>query len=86
MDRKFWLPFILIVFLMLSFGSSVISAAYNLIENKGLSAGNIQDDLKEIKIKINNSRGVYKDGIIDNFDNFKTTEYPSEKSLSYTPS
>lgn len=81
MDRKLSLPVILILFLLILFAGSAISIAYNLIENKDLPAGNFQEDLKEIKIKFNNSRGFYKDGIIDNFDNFKTGEYPSEQGL-----
>lgn len=80
MDRKFWLPVILILFLAISFGSSVISIAHNLIENKNLAAGNLQEELKGIKINYDISRGIYKDGIVDNFDNFKTAEYPLQKT------
>lgn len=36
------------------------------------------DNVREGKINHNNSREVYRDGIVDPFDNFTNTGFPTE--------
>ncbi|ALK05584.1 hypothetical protein SAMN02910340_02605 [Methanosarcina thermophila] len=39
---------------------------------------NPSESIKEAKVKHNNSSEVYRDGIVDNFDNFRNLGFPIE--------
>lgn len=83
MDRKFLL--FLMFFLVLVISS--VTAVYAVMENKGALSENFKSfgaDLKKSKTLENNSKEVYRDGIIDNYNNYKVTQYISEKSTVFT--
>lgn len=81
MDTKF----LLFLMFFLVFVISVATAVYALMENKSAlpeNFGSFETDLKKSKILGNNSKEVYRDGILDNYHNYKVTQYISEKSTA----
>ncbi len=66
---------------------SSVTAVYAVMENKGVLSENFKSfgaDLKKSKTLENNSKEVYRDGILDNYNNYKVTQYISEKSTVFT--
>lgn len=66
---------------------SSVTAVYAVMKNKGALSENFKSfgaDLKKSKTLENNSKEVYRDGILDNYNNYKVTQYISEKSTVFT--
>jgi hypothetical protein len=83
MNKRLLLAIMFLLVLVIS----VATAAHALIENRRAlpeSFGSVGTDLKKSKILGNNSKEVYRDGILDNYNNYKVTQYISEKITLYT--
>ena len=73
--RKALLPFVLVLFLMFQTLNMQWCAG---IENTSSLATDPSENVREVEIKQNNSREIYRDGIVDNFDNFTNQGFPTE--------
>lgn len=73
--RRVLLPFMFI--LILTF-ETLNTQLYAGTESTGYVATDPSESIREAKIKQNNSSEVYRDGVIDNFDNYTNPGFPTE--------
>jgi hypothetical protein len=73
--RRVLLPFVFVLFLMFQTLNMQWCAG---IENASSLPTDPSENVREVEIKQNNSREIYRDGIIDNFDNFTNQGFPTE--------
>ncbi|RXA20461.1 hypothetical protein EQO05_04830 [Methanosarcina sp. MSH10X1] len=71
---------LLFMFVLVLIVQSLDMQCYIGTENKSSVAKDPSESIKEVKIKQNDSREVYRDGIVDNFDNFTNPGFPTEHS------
>jgi hypothetical protein len=71
--KRALLPLVFFLFLLLS-ATKIDGIIYS--EKLEPSAGDLPGDRTEVEINLNNN-GEYRDGLIDNFDNFINPGYPS---------
>ncbi len=75
--RRVLLPFIFV--LILTF-QTLNMQRYAEIENTSSMATDPSDRAGEAERNHNNNRGTYRDGIVDNFENFTNPGFPTEHS------
>lgn len=81
--RRILLPFMFI--LILTF-ETLNTQSYAGIESASCVATDPLESIREVKAKQNNNSEVYRDGIIDNFDNFTNPGFPTEHNrLRFLP-
>jgi hypothetical protein len=68
---------ILVLFLVLQ---ATNTERYAFEGNAGFEKGYLINHIIEGEVNYNNSGEVYRDGVIDNFKNFKNMGYPAESS------
>lgn len=73
--RRILLPFMFILILTFETLNTQLCAG---IESTSCVAIDPSESIREVKTKQNNSSEVYRDGIVDNFDNFTNPGFPTE--------
>ncbi len=75
------LPFIIILFFTVASNTEKYSLTENTSSEKGKSVG----DIRVGEIVYNNSGEIYRDGIVDNFNYFKSRGYTEKRNGDKTP-
>jgi hypothetical protein len=78
--KRALIPFILVLILTLQ---TLNMQRYAGIENTSFVAIDPSDNVRKGEINHNKSGEIYRDGIIDNFDNYTNPGFPTEHNKFY---